>query len=165
MIASCGFILRVIEVTALKPWGLVWFVAGIGLGIAIIAGAVPTFNDILDFNTEAALLYLVIRIFDVLVMVMIVPVVLLYVQNMRADFQESTTFAVISVGVIASLILAYVYEIAKWDSLADIASSEYQTGSLLDALYLFGYFLIPMGLLAHRKHQEWSFSQVQKLLV
>jgi len=165
LLASCAFILRVTEIKSLNSWGKAGVCAAIGLAIVITVAAIPTFREVLEFSAEAAFLYLVIRIFDALVMVMIVPVILLYVQNMRAQYQESISFVVISAGVVASLILAYLYEIAKWESLADIAVAEFQSGSMLDALYLFGYFIIPLGLLAHRKHQDWSLKQVQRLLM
>ena len=45
-----------------------------------------------------------------------------------------------------------------------IAGRDYQQGSLLDALYIFGYAALVVGVLAHWRHQEWSMRQVEKLL-
>ena len=167
LLTACVFILRVINVSRLNVWGWFSVAAGVALAIAIVLDAIPTYRDpdVFGSNTEAALLYLLIRIFDVLVMVMLIPVVWLYVQNARARYQESATFAVIGGGVVASLVLVDLYHFLTEKSLLDIATSEFQTGSLLDALYLFGAFLLAVGLFAHRKHQEWSFNRLDRLLL
>jgi hypothetical protein len=162
LMAGVG-ILRVVEVTRLNIWGWVSVAAGAALAIVIVASATSTFRDVFGDNVEAAFLYLVIRIFDVLVMVMLIPVVWLYVQNARAKYQESATFAVVAIGVVASLVLAYLYELVKQQPLADIVE-EFQSGSVLDALYLFGYVLLAVALIAHRKHQDWSLKQLDRIL-
>ena len=162
LLAGVG-ILRVVEVTRLNAWGWVSVAGGVALGVAIVAYAAPTFRDVFGDNVEAAFLYLVIRIFDVLVMVMLIPVVWLYIQNARAKYKESATFAVVAIGVVASLVLAYVYELAKQEPLADLVA-EFQSGSVLDALYLFGYVLLTVALIAHRKHQDWSLKQLDRIL-
>ncbi len=157
-------ILRVVEVRRLNRWGWLAVAGGAGLAIAIVAYAAPTFRDLFGSNLEAAFLYLTIRIFDVSVMLMLIPVMWLYVQNARAKYQESATFAVVAGGVVASLVLAYIYEMLKQKPLADIAVTEFQTGSMLDALYLFGYVLLAAALVAHRMHQQWSLARLDRVL-
>lgn len=135
------------------------------LGASIVVYGIPAVQDALDARVEVGILYLLIRIFDALVLTLLIPVVALYLQNARAKYQESATFAFIGVGVIASLILAYLYELAKGSTLTEIAGTEFQAGSLLDAMYLFGYFILAVGLFAHRKHQQWGLGHLDKLLV
>ena len=164
LIAGCAHILRVIGVGKLNLWAWAPVAAGLGLAVTVVTYGMPKFNETLEVNTEAAVLLLMIRVLDMVVIVSLVPVVALYVQNARAKYQESATFTVIGGGIIASLVLAYLYELAKQTSLVDIAETDYQTGSLLDGLYVFAYFVLALGLLVHRKHQEWSFSRLDDLL-
>lgn len=168
LLTACGFILRVIGVATLGKWG--WLAAAVGLGLAVsfityYLDSVPMLRDDYGVNTEWVVMNLLIRIFDALVLLALVPVLALYVQKARAKYQESTTFALIGGGIIASLAAVYVYELAKRTSLVSIALVDFQEGSLLDAVYIFGYFVLALGLFAHRKHQEWSFNQVDRILV
>lgn len=160
---ACRSVLKVIGLTRLHPfaWGMV--TAAALLGASIVVYGIPEVQSAWDRNLEEAVLYLLIRIFDALVLALLIPVVALYLQNARAKYQESATFAFIGLGVIASLILAYFYEMAKGSTLNEIGR-EFQAGSLLDALYLFGYFILVVGLFAHRKHQQWGLGQLDKLL-
>ena len=164
LLAGCVLVVRVTGVRRLDVRGRLVVAVSVALGIVIVGFAVSTFREAFGDNTEASVLYLLIRVFDVLVMAMLVPVVWLYLQNARARYKESMSFAVIGGGIIASLVLVYLYELVKQQSLAEIAVAEFQQGSVLDALYLFGYFLLAVGLLAHRKHQEWSLRRVEELL-
>ncbi len=162
LISACVFILRVIGLGNLSRGGWACVIGAAALGVVIIVRALPTLDDVFAGNSEAGALYLTIRAFDVIVMVALVPVVWLYVSKARDQYQESLTFAVIGGSIIVSLVLAYIYELVKGDSLAEISTSEYQTGSVLDSLYLIGYLLLIAGLVAHRMHQRWSFAQLSK---
>jgi hypothetical protein len=165
LLAAVVWIVRMMDVRRLGKPG--WLVAAITVAIAVgfIANGMGTFRELYDVSTEAGSIYLVIRVFDMLVMTMLVPVVWLYVQNSRAMYQENSTFMLVLVGIIASLTTVYFYELLKGDPLTVIAASEYQQGSTLDALYLFGYLIIGVGLFARRKHQEWSFKKLDQLLL
>ena len=164
LIAACVFVLRVVGLERMGRWGWATVLAGALLGSAIVLYHAPTFSNTFGSNVEQAVLFLAIRTFDVLVMVMLIPVLWLYALNARARYSESLTFTVIGAAVVASLVLAYVYEIARWTTLAEIVASEYQKGSGLDALYLFGYFLLVVGLFAHRMHHEWSLRRLDDRL-
>ena len=164
LIGGCAHVLRVIGIGRLRGWSWTVVAVSVALAVVIVVYGMPKFREILDGNSEVAALLLTIRILDMIVIVMLVPVVAMYVQNARDRYQESATFTVIGAGIIASLVLAYLYELARRTSLVDIANNEYQTGSTLDALYVFAYFVLALGLFVHRKHQEWSFARLDRLL-
>jgi len=131
---ACRSVLKVIGLTRLHAFGWAMVTAAALLGASIVVYGIPAVQDALDARVEMGILYLLIRIFDALVLTLLIPVVALYLQNARAKYQESATFAFIGVGVIASLILAYLYELAKGSTLTEIAGTEFQAGSLLDAM-------------------------------
>lgn len=108
--------------------------------------------------------YVLVRTFDAAVLVMLVPVLLLYIQNAKAQYQESLTFSVVVAGVIASLISAYAYELVSRRPLLEIAVERLDRVTPLDVLYIFGYLTVAVGLYAHRKHQQWSLGALDRLL-
>lgn len=165
LLASSLFIVRLMDVKRLNATGWVVTVAVAALGVVFVATAWSEVSSFFDASVEAGLIYLLIRIFDSSVMIFLAPVIWLYAQNARARYQESATFTLVALGVVLSLVLAYVYELAKGDSLSEIADVEYQAGSVLDGLYLFGYLTIAVALFAHRKHQEWAYRQLDGQLV
>ncbi len=165
LLAATVWVVRMVDVRRLSRPGWLFAAGTVVVAVAFVLNGMPTVRELFDLSSEAGTIYLVIRIFDVLVMTMLVPVVWLYVQNANSEYRENSTFMLVLVGIIASLTSAYLYEIVKGDPLTVIAASEYQQGSFLDVLYLFGYLIIAIGLFAHRKHQEWSFNRLDRLLL
>ncbi|MBM4406762.1 MAG: hypothetical protein FJ039_11425 [Chloroflexi bacterium] len=173
LLIACAYILKVVSVKRLTRRGRLITRGGGLLALGIVLFFLPVFSDFLGFDAlpnEFAVLNLLVRIFDVTVMVLLIPVVWLYIQNARAKYQESATFTVVAVGIIASLVLVYVAELLTWEPIAEIADGSFvvnrenHAGTYLDTLYIFGYLLIGVGLFLHRKHQEWSFKKVESLL-
>ena len=162
LFVACVSTLRAIDVTRLARWGLPVVGLTLILAVGILVNGVPTFLDHLEVSTRAAVQILLIRIFDMIVMLMLVPVILLFVQSARAKYRESATFSFVLMGIIASLILVYIYELVTGQSIAEIAASDFQQGSVLDGLYLFAYFTVVVGLYAHRKHHDWSLRRLER---
>ncbi|MDA0799089.1 MAG: hypothetical protein O2884_10530 [Chloroflexi bacterium] len=165
LLAATVWVVRMVDVRRLSRPGWLFAARTVVVAVAFVLNGMPTVRELFDLSSEAGTIYLVIRIFDVLVMTMLVPVVWLYVQNANSEYRENSTFMLVLVGIIASLTSAYLYEIVKGDPLTVIAASEYQQRSFRDVLYLFGYLIIAIGLFAHRKHQEWSFNRLDRLLL
>ncbi|MDA1173165.1 MAG: hypothetical protein O2826_01430 [Chloroflexi bacterium] len=165
LLAATVWVVRMVDVRRLSRPGWLFAAGTVVVAVAFVLNGMPTVRELFDLSSEAGTIYLVIRIFDVLVMTMLVPVVWLYVQNANSEYRENSTFMLVLVGIIASLTSAYLYEIVKGDPLTVIAASEYQQRSFRDVLYLFGYLIIAIGLFAHRKHQEWSFNRLDRLLL
>lgn len=162
---ACVFILRAVGTTNMGKWGIPVMAVTLLLGVGVVINGVESFRELVELNAKFALLQLLIRIGDVVVLLLLVPVLLLYVEGARAKYQESATFAFVAFGIIASLVFVYVYELVKGQSMAQIAGAEYQKGSLLDGLYIFMYLMMALGLYAHRKHQQWSLNKIDSLIV
>jgi hypothetical protein len=165
LFVACLSILRAVGVKRLKVWGLLISGAAAVLGLFIIYTGFEDFNLFYQVSKQYAVSLLLIRIFDMLVFVMLVPVLMLYLQGARSKYQESSTFMVVVVGIIASLVAVYIYELVRAESLVRISAEEFEKGSFLDGLYIYAYLLIGIGLMAHRKHQEWSMSKIEDELV
>ena len=161
---ACAFILRAIGITTMGKWGIPVMGITLLLAVGVVVNGMTSFSDLLETNTRAAVLVFLIRIFDVVVLLMLVPVLLLYVEGARAKYQESATFAFVAFGIIAGLVFVYGYELVKGQSIAQIAEAEYQKGSILDGLYIFMYLMVAVGLYAHRKHQQWSLSRIERMI-
>ena len=164
LLTASVLVVRMMDVRRLTTAGWTVAATGLVLGVLFVANALPAVRELLAASAEAGALYLMIRIYDALVMTMMLPVVWLYVQNAQARYQENATFTLVLAGIISSLVLVYVYELVKGEPLSVIAAAEYQAGSVLDGLYLFGYLVVAIGLFAHRKHQEWSFNRLDEVL-
>ncbi len=164
LLLACVNITRAIGLGRLSRTGNIVVAALSLVALGLVLSALPLFLEQYPSNSGAAIVLLVVRIFDMAVMLMMVPVILLYVQNARTTYQESTSFAVIATGIVASLELVYFYEVARGQSIAAIAAQEFQKGSLLDALYIFSFLVVVAGLYAHRKHQDWSLRAVEDVL-
>jgi hypothetical protein len=164
LMIAMGLTVKVTGLARIHARGRVALLAVAALAAVIVARSFPTYNDIADVNGEAATIYLVIRALDVLAVLGIAPAVLLYVQTSRSRYQESLTFAVIGLGIAGSLALVYLYELASGQPLFEIAQQDFQQGSLLDALYIFGYAALAAALFAHSMHQEWSLDQLDAAL-
>jgi hypothetical protein len=165
LLSAIVWVVRMMDVRTLNKPGRFVALGAVAVAATFVVNGMPTVRELFDQNTEAGTIYLIIRVFDVLVMSLLVPVVWLYVQKARARYQENSTFMLVLVGIVASLNMVYFYELLKGSPLTVIAASEYQQGSFLDVLYLFGYLLIGIGLFAHRKHQQWSFNRLDQLLL
>jgi hypothetical protein len=102
-----------------------------------------------------------IRVFDMAIVMMLVPVLLLYMQHLKSKAQESITFTFIMGGVIWSLLSTYFFEFGMTPAQV---GQIYQTGSWLDVVYIFGYFIIAVGLYANMKYDEWGFRMIEKAI-
>ncbi len=109
----------------------------------------------------SAIQVMAIRVFDMAIVMMLVPVLLLYIQHVKSKAQESITFTFIMGGVIWSLLSTYFFEFGM--SSSQIAQV-YQTGSWLDVIYIFGYLIIAVGLYANMKYDEWGFRMIEKAM-
>jgi hypothetical protein len=157
----------VTELREIDIKGWIAIIAVLFFGIIIVLYRVPSplqqifvIQDA-DVHTISLLL---IRLLDVAIVIMLVPVVILYAKQTKLEGRESITFTVIICGIILSLTAAYVYEIVFGVPLYVISHAVYLTGSPLDALYLFSYLIIAVGFYVHKKYDEWGFQMIEKTL-
>jgi len=168
MLVLCAlYVLKVTELREISRTG--WFVilAMLFMGSIIVLYHIPSVLQQL-FVARYADVYtislLLIRLLDVVIVIMLVPVVILYAQQMKLEGRESITFITVIGGIILSLTVAYLYEIVSGVPLYVVRHAVYHTGSILDALYLFSYLTIAVGLYVHKKYDEWGYQIVEKAL-
>ena len=162
------YILKVTELREIGIKGRIAIMAVLFFGIIIVLYRVPSeLQQIFVFHyaDTYTISLLLIRLLDVAIVIMLMPVVILYAKQMKLERRESITFTVIICGIILSLTAAYVYEIVFGVPLYVISHAVILTGSPLDALYLFSYLIIAVGLYVHKKYDEWGFKRIEKALV
>ena len=162
------YILKVTELREIGIKGRIAIMAVLFFGILIVLYRVPSELQqifIFHYADTYTISLLLIRLLDVAIVIMLMPVVILYAKQMKLERRESITFTVIICGIILSLTAAYVYEIVFGVPLYVISHAVILTGSPLDALYLFSYLIIAVGLYVHKKYDEWGFKRIEKALV
>ena len=163
LITSCVYTLKVIEVKRVSRYGWIFIGIMVPLCIYVVVRGLPS-SSALAADAEVEIIRLLVRIFDMAIVLMLVPVIILYVQHLRAKAQESITFTLIMGGMIFSLISTYIFEAATGLSLDKIAADYFQKGSSLDTVYLFGYCIMVVGLYANIKYSEWGYRAIEKAL-
>lgn len=168
MLILCSLsVLKVTELRRLSKMGAIALALVSFIGILIVTYHIPSmFQQIFVFHYAAVytLSVLLIRIADAAIVIMLVPVVILYAEQMKVEGRESLTFTAIVAGIILSLTAAYAYEIGLGMPLHLVKQEVYHTGSILDALYLFSYLTIAAGLYVHRRYDEWGFALIEHAL-
>ena len=162
MLVLCSFyVLKVTEVREITREGWVLIGAAFLIGIIILAYHVPPLYHYYPpaYKIPLTLIYFL----DVVIVIMLMPVVLLYAQQMRLEGRESITFTTIISGIILSTVAVYLYVIVSGIPLY-AAPNVFHTGSVLDSLYLFSYLLIAVGLYVHKKYDEWGFDMIEQAL-
>jgi len=163
VLTSCAYTLRVIEVKRINRYGWIFIGLLALLCVYIVIRNLPTMNAI-SADPTTQILRLLITIFDMAIILMLVPVVLLYIQHLKSKAKESITFMLIMGGLIFSIISTYIFELATGMSLDKIATDYFQKGSVLDAIYIFSYCIIAIGLYGNIKYSEWGYQAIVKAL-
>jgi hypothetical protein len=168
MLVLCSLcVLKVTELREISKRGGIAITVVSVIGILIVTYHIPSLlQQIFVFHYAAVytLSLLLIRLADAAIVIMLVPVVILYAQQMKLEGRESITFTAIIGGIILSLTAAYVYEIGLGMPLHVVKQEVYHTGSILDALYLFSYLMIAAGLYVHKRYDEWGFALIEQAL-
>ena len=155
----CINILRVVKITRLNRRG--WFLFVFTLIYTIIAAVYPVLVEgVATFGVPT----IVMRILDAALIIVMVPVLWLYIQYLAAQQRQSLTFTVVIFGIVCSTIFDYLFQliIAIFPRLLPEGSSFYAT--IPEALFVYGYLIIAVGLYAHRKGDEWGYQAVDKAM-
>jgi hypothetical protein len=164
LITSCIYTLRVIEVKRVNRIGWIAMAAVLVLCVVIVAKGLPDFQSVYQTSQVDAISNLIIRVFDMAIIFMLFPVLLLRLQYSQAKTQESITFTMIMGGVIVSLLSTYIFELFGV-SLSDVGNQWAQNGwAWLDVIYIFGYSLIGAGLYANMMYDAWGFRDIERAL-
>ena len=161
LLISSSNVLRVMDVKRVSKLGWLAIALMFLLCLYIVISRLP---EISQSSGMQAAFALAITIIDMAVILMLLPVIPLYIHHMNSRQEESMTFTLVMGGIIFSLLSTYIYQLALGVPMYVVAGQYYHTGSLLDCLYIYGYSVVAVGLYAHRKHTEWSFSVIEKVL-
>lgn len=163
LITSCVYTLKVIEVKRINRYGWIFIGLLIPLCVYIVIRNLPSLSAI-SANPKDEILRMLITVFDMAIVLMLVPVVLLYLQHLRAKAQESVTFTIIMAGLILSIISTYIFKLTTGMSLDKIATDYFQQGSVLDVVYIFAYCLMVVGLWGNMKYSKWGYQAIERAL-
>ena len=162
LITSCVYTLSVIGVKRMNRYGWISLGLMIPLCAFVIVYEIPWMIENISLNPIGTMVMMVIRVCDMAILLMLMPVLFLYLQYSRQKHQESVTFALTMGALIFTLLSTYVFQLTTGLSLYTISSEYFQKGSLLDAIYMFGYLLMATGLFVHRKYDEWGYKTIDK---
>jgi hypothetical protein len=164
MLVICSlYILKVTEVRKISRKRWVIIVAMSFIGVIILAYHIPPLFQSQNYPEAYKITLTLIYALDVVIAIMLMPVVLLYSQQMQLEGRESITFATIVCGIILLTIADYIYVIISGKSLFEVAHALHQ-GSILDALYLFSILIIAVGLYVHKEYDDWGFDMIEQAL-
>lgn len=105
-----------------------------------------------------------IRLLDAALIIVLVPVVWLYAQYLKSQQKQSLTFTVVISGVVFFTLFDYLFQVVTqlFPHLLPDGSPLYTTIS--EALFVYGYLMIVVGLYAHRKEDTWGYEAIDKAM-
>ena len=164
LIISCVYTLSVIDVKRMNRYGWISLGLMIPLCVFVVVYEIPWMMEYISLNPIATISMMVIRVFDMTIILMLMPVLFLYLQYLRQKHQESVTFSLTMGALIIILLSTYVFQLRTGLSLYTISREYFQKGSLLDAIYMLGYLLMATGLFVHLKYDEWGYKTIDKFM-
>lgn len=156
LIMSCINILKITDFTEIQKKEWLAILLMFALGNYIIFFYLLHYQ--LELNVEV-LTRILFRIVDNAVVLMLLSILFLYRKQSRKEKKESITFTIVLIGIIISTIGDYVYEILTKVSHQEL-SAGFHTGTLLDAIYIFSYLLIAVGLFVHLNYYKWTMRKI-----
>lgn len=156
LIMSCINILKITDFTEIqkKEWFAILLMFALGNYIIFFF----LLHYKLEFNVEV-LTRILFRIVDNAVVLMLMSILFLYRKQSKREKKESITFTIVLIGIIISTIGDYVYEILTRISHQEL-SAGFHTGTFLDAIYIFSYLLIAVGLFVHLNYYKWTMRKI-----
>lgn len=164
LITSGVYTVKVIQVRRMNRFGWVCIGLMLPLCVYIVVYEIPHIISLASVDLPLAIARMMVRVLDMAIVLMLLPVVLLYIQHLREKAQESISFTFVMGGLIFSMLSTYVIQLAMRVPLEIIASEYFHTGSILDATIIFGYLLLIAGLYAHRNYDDWGYKMIEKAL-
>lgn len=158
----CVNLLRVVRIKQLNRNG--WIIFSITLVLCLfVAIYPPVIDDILSLSFPV-ISYIMIRILDAALIIVLVPVIWLYAQYLRSQQKQSLTLTVIVLGIVCCTVFDYIFEVVLLVFPQLLSQESYLHNNILEMLYIYGYLIIAVGLYAHLKHDEWGFKMIEKAL-
>ncbi len=156
----CINLLKVVDVRQLNRNG--WIIFTLASIFCITVAVYPELERIKDISSRGLpdMLYIIIRVVDAALIIVLVPVLWLYVQYLKSQQRQSLTFTVIIFGIVCSTIFDFLFEsiVKAFPRLLTEGSPLYTT--IPHVLFIYGFLIIAVGLYAHRKRDEWGYHTV-----
>ncbi len=168
----CSNVLKVVDVTQLTRNG--WILFAITCIFCIFLAIYPELDlikSLLNGGLPAdsgsyikAVSYIVIRIVDAGLIIVLMPVLWLYLQYLKSQQRQSLTFTVVVFGIVCSTIFDFLFELIMkvFPRLLSGGSLLYTT--IPQMLFIYGFLIIAVGLYAHRKQDEWGYKAVDSAM-
>ncbi|MFC1934151.1 hypothetical protein ACFLWC_06570 [Chloroflexota bacterium] len=160
----CINLLKVIDVSQLNRTG--WIIFALTIIFCTFVAIYPVLDLVKNISSLGLpwILYMIIRIFDAALIIILMPVLWLYIQYLKSRQRQSLTFTVIIFGIVCGTLFDYLFQsiIKVFPHLLTEGSPLYTT--IPEMLFIYGYLIIAVGLYAHRKQDEWGYNAVDKAM-
>lgn len=164
LILFCVNLLKVVDIRRLDGNG--WLISVLAFFLCMFLAIFPELELIKNLSSYglSAVLYIIIRILDAALIVVLTPVVWLYIQHLKSRQKQSLTFTVVIFGIVCATLFDYLFQlvVTVFPRLLAEGSPLYKT--IPEALFIYGYLIIIAGLYAHRKQDEWGYNAVDKAI-
>jgi hypothetical protein len=158
LLGSCSYTVKVIDVKRMNRygWAFITLLTPLCAYIVYHSSQLKTAGNVVE--PVVAVILILINVIDMAVVLMLVPVLSLYLQYLKAKAQESITFTFIMGGLILNFFPVYIVELFA------PATRNLEGNPAMNAAYLFSYLIMAIGLYANRKYDEWGFKMIEKAL-
>jgi hypothetical protein len=164
LVLFCVYLLRVIDIRRLNRNG--WIVFGLTFVISVFVAVYPEWDLFkgLIGSEFSLVVYAIIRLIDAALIIVLMPVVWLYVQYLKSRKQQSMTFTIVIIGIVSATLLDYLFEAILHGFPSLLAPDSKMVNSVPEAIFVFGYLIIAIGLYAHRRQDQWGYKAVDKAM-
>ncbi|MFC2060374.1 hypothetical protein ACFLTZ_04705 [Chloroflexota bacterium] len=164
LILFCINLLKVMDIRQLNRNG--WFLFALTIVFSIFLAIYPELSLVKGISGAGlpAVLYLIIRLLDAALIIVLLPVCWLYIQYLKSRQRQSLTFTVIIFGIVFVTLFDYLFQ-----AILAIFPQLLTGGSLLRAtipemIFIYGYLIIAVGLYAHRRQDSWGYNTVDRTM-
>lgn len=168
----CINVLKVVNITHLDRNG--WIIFGVTVVFSVFLAVYPVLDLITDIwkgkllavpaTLVQSLSYILIRLVDAGLIIVLTPVVWLYIQYLKSQQQQSLTFTVIVFGIVCATLFDYLCQSVLKMFPQLLATESPLRTAISEMLYLYGYSVIAVGLYAHFKEDEWGYNIIDKAM-
>ena len=157
-------LLKVVNIKQLNRNG--WILFTLTAIFSIFIAIYPVWDLVKDISNLELLVisYIAIRICDAALIIILMPVLWLYVQYLKSQQAQSLTFTVIIFGIVCSTVFDYLFELIITVFPQLLAEGVQLHIAIPEALFIYGYLIIAVGLYAHRKQDEWGYKTIDRAM-
>ena len=145
-------------------------IAGIALGLTILFWVFMILYTVLSpiqviwSQSLPAISHISIRLFDAALIIVLVPVLWLYVQYLKSQHRQSLTFTVVISGVVFFTLFDYLFQVILQLFPHLLSEGSPLSATISEALFVYGYLMIVVGLYAHHKEDSWGYKAIDRAM-